>query len=296
MNTISKNRKKDLFHISVDGIGIKVFRIGHSPRIPLRGAHARDSEVMRGIHTHFTYEVFFVTSGELELVMENYSKLYKNSVLIISPRVKHYSVPSEDGSYCLLFSLDSVDEGCDKRIAALKKKLSEGVYEMPISEEITFYIKKLTEKSAVRTAEAERAASLLAELIFNSIISDILPQDKSKEIKGNVHYEHIEAIEGYINTNLHKKITLSDIAKNVYLSTKQISRIIEREYGCGFSELITDKRLASAEILVRNTDMKISQIAERTFYGTEAYFYTAFKKKYGMSPLQYRKEARLFKI
>ena len=46
---------------------------------------------------------------------------------------------------------------------------------------------------------------------------------------------------------------------------------------------------------VKNTDLSISKIAERTFYGTEAYFYTAFKKKYGMTPLQYRREAKLFK-
>ena len=296
MNTTNKNREKDLFHVSVDGIGIKVFRVGASPRIPTKEAVMKDPEIMRGIHTHFTYEVFFVTSGTLTLITEDYSKDYESSVFIISPKIKHYSVPSDNGSYCLLFSFDSADKACEKRIAAIKEKLSEGVYEMPMTEEIAFYIKTLAEKSAMRTAEAERSASLLAELIFNSIIYAILPRGSLSSAKGNVHYEHIEAIETYINNHLHKKITLSDIAKCVYLSTKQISRIIEREYGCGFSELIADKRLASAEILVKNTDLSISKIAERTFYGTEAYFYTAFKKKYGMTPLQYRREAKLFKL
>ena len=293
MNTTNKNREKDLFHVSVDGIGIKVFRVGASPRIPTKEAVMKDPEIMRGIHTHFTYEVFFVTSGKLTLITDDYSKDYEKSVFIISPKIKHYSVPSDDGSYCLLFSFDTADGACEKRIAAIKEKLSEGVYEMPITEEIAFYIRTLAEKSAMHTAEAERAASLLAELIFNTLVYAILPRDTGAS-KENVHYEHIEAIETYINNHLHKKITLSDIAKSVYLSTKQISRIIEREYGCGFSELIADKRLASAEILVKNTDLSISKIAERTFYGTEAYFYTAFKKKYGMTPLQYRKEAKVF--
>ena len=293
MNTTNKNREKDLFHVSVDGIGIKVFRVGASPRIPTKEAVMKDPEIMRGVHTHFTYEVFFVTSGTLTLITDDYSKNYERSVFIISPKIKHYSIPSDDGSYCLLFSFDTADGACEKRIAAIKEKLSEGVYEMPITDEIAFYIRTLAEKSAMRTAEAERAASLLAELIFNTLVYAILPRDTGAS-KENVHYEHIEAIETYINNHLHKKITLSDIAGSVYLSTKQISRIIEREYGCGFSELIADKRLASAEILVKNTDLSISKIAERTFYGTEAYFYTAFKKKYGMTPLQYRKEAKVF--
>jgi len=78
------------------------------------------------------------------------------------------------------------------------------------------------------------------------------------------------------------------VANNIFLSEKQISRIIEKEYKCTFSELLTEKRLAIAEVLLKTTDMKISDIAAQAFYGTETYFYTIFKNKYGMSPLKYR--------
>ena len=100
-------------------------------------------------------------------------------------------------------------------------------------------------------------------------------------------------IKSYINNNIYVKLTLSDVAKHMYLSPKQVSRIIEKEYGCTFSNLITEKRLAVAAVMLKNTDLKISEIAAQTFYGTETYFYSLFKSKYGISPLKYRQEVRI---
>ena len=114
--------------------------------------------------------------------------------------------------------------------------------------------------------------------------SDRTFTDKKVKSKAN----NIGNIEVFINRNINKKITLKDVSKSIFLSEKQISRIIEREYGCTFSELLAEKRLAIAEVLLKTTDMKISDIASQTFHGTESYFYTVFKNKYGVSPLKYR--------
>ena len=114
--------------------------------------------------------------------------------------------------------------------------------------------------------------------------SDRTFTDKKVKSKAN----NIGNIEVFINRNINKKITLKDVSKSIFLSEKQISRIIEKEYGCTFSELLTEKRLAIAEVLLKTTDMNISDIDAQTFYGTESYFYTVFKNKYGVSPLKYR--------
>jgi len=39
--------------------------------------------------------------------------------------------------------------------------------------------------------------------------------------------------------------------------------------------------------------MKIAEIANQIFCGSETYFYSLFKAKYGISPLKYRKEIRI---
>ena len=42
--------------------------------------------------------------------------------------------------------------------------------------------------------------------------------------------------------------------------------------------------------MLKNTDMPIEQIAAATFGASSNYFYAVFRKKYGMTPLRYRKE------
>ena len=71
---------------------------------------------------------------------------------------------------------------------------------------------------------------------------------------------------------------------------EQVSRIIQKEYGCTLSQLITEKRLSKAEREIVTTATPIDQIAAQSGLGSTNYFYSVFKKRYGVSPLQYRKQ------
>ncbi|MBR3961406.1 MAG: helix-turn-helix transcriptional regulator [Clostridia bacterium] len=77
------------------------------------------------------------------------------------------------------------------------------------------------------------------------------------------------------------------------MSTRQISRIIEQEYGCSFSQLVMNKRLDHCRMLLENTEMPFYQIAQQVFSDTPNYFYATFKRRFGITPAKYRKEARV---
>lgn len=99
-------------------------------------------------------------------------------------------------------------------------------------------------------------------------------------------FEIEKAISGCIN----EKITLSDVAAALYLSEKQTSRIIIKNYGKPLSAVIADRRLTAAALLLKNTDKSVSQIAFETGFNTECRFFDLFKRKYGLTPLSYRKQ------
>ena len=268
--------------IQAGGCRLNVFRVGNSPRLNTVQEGADHLRAMKWTHTHFTYEVFFVTSGSLTLVTEYYTRAYRSTVLIIPPKLKHFSVPTAGESYCLLFSFDEGSQAA----SMLEKQLSDGILAFPMAEDVAFYIRQFTEKTMENTDEAEADAEHLACLIFARILAAIRQEKTDLSRKKQQASKHISAIEAFINQNIHRKLALSDVSAAVYLSTKQIARIIEREYGCSFSELITDKRLAQAVLLLKNTDMKIADIAAQTFCGAPTYFYAVFKSKYGMSQLK----------
>ena len=281
--------KKPLFYpIEIGEMKCKVFVVGSGPRLKKRAKNERDPISVSGTHTHFAYEAFFVTEGSLQIVTRDFTKSYENEVVILPPRTQHHSLPDCDGSFCLLFA---AEEGTSAE-TVLKKRIGDGICRLPLEDDVSFYIKRLTERRAEDDPAAARDEALLVALIFNRIFSHLLPAGNAQPHRA-VSAEHINEIEHYINHHLSQKITLSDLSQRVYLSTKQVSRIIERAFGCTFSELVTNKRLAAAEMMLKNTDMSVAEIAA-TFCTSEAYFFVLFKKKYGISPLKYRKESRNF--
>lgn len=245
------------YSIKIGNTEIRVFETGKNTRI-------RQGGKLHSVHTHFAHEIFFVTDGSMRLITDRGVSEYQRAVVIVPPHIKHMSQPDSDGCFCLLFSADIAGIG-------------DGITELPMTDDIAFYIEQLAQKVGTQ------AAWHLIALLFMSVFEPLLPKNSAPRGRA-----HISAIEGYINSHLRKKITLSDVAGSVYLSERQVSRIIAKEYGMSFTELIADKRLATAVVLLCNTDMSVSDIAAEVFPGSESYFYTLFKKKYGVSPLKYR--------
>ena len=263
------------------GMDLKVFRFGKVQNIGSDGFPIGWDQ----IHSHFTYEIFFVTSQSLTLVTEDGARSYERKILIIPPKIRHYSVPSGTGSYCLLFSFEDTSPW---RMLA-EEQLRDNICQMPLSDDSAFYIRKIAEKCSLPSETTEKEIAHLASLLFYEIMGGLLPEWHLRQDSDKGSAKHIYEIERYINSHIKEKITLSDIAQHISLSQRQVSRVINKEYGCGLTELVTDKRLGSAEILIKSTSIPISEIAKQANLGSPNYFFTLFKKRYGTSPLQYRK-------
>lgn len=276
---------RNTFLINSCGHKLKVFRIGSTAKILAN--EQKDKKDIGVVHTHFTYEVFFVTEGDLRLISENGEAVFEGSAVIIPPRIGHYSLPSHERSYCLLLSFE-------KENTELEKVIRDKISTVPLSEDAVFYIRRAAEKLDEGTADSERDAELLITLLFNYIVRSLIPDIRGESLRQGCQ-RHINAIEGLINERLKIGVSLDEIASGVYLSKRQVSRIIAKEYGCGLPELINGKRLKAAKILLKTTSLSISKIAEEVGINSEGYFYTLFKAKYGITPMQYRKQRALTK-
>ena len=259
--------------------------MGNSPR--LKKAEQISRNRMRRIHSHFTYEAFFVTEGALTLVTETEQRVYERKIVIVPPRVGHYTVASGNGSFCLLFSFEKSKQGAH-RADLVRERLNRGVCELALSRDLEYYVRAIARKTETDEMGSERDAALLTELVFGELMRGLLPCESLPE-PVKIESKHIAEIETFVNSNYHHRIALSDVAAHVYLSTRQVSRILKREYGCTLSELVTEKRLAQAKMLLKNTDESVGKIALCVGIGSENYFFSLFKKRYGITPLKYRK-------
>ncbi len=91
-------------------------------------------------------------------------------------------------------------------------------------------------------------------------------------------------------------VTESDMADRLGLSKRQLSRVLRDIYGMSFREKMIEIRLHNAVKLLTQTDTPVEKIASQIGYTTPSGFFTAFRKRYGMSASAYRKQYALSRL
>ncbi len=87
----------------------------------------------------------------------------------------------------------------------------------------------------------------------------------------------------------YSTLRLKDLATLLNLSERQTQRFLLNHYGKNFTQKRTDAQMAAAQELLRDTDLSITQIAERTGFSSVEHFSTAFRRVHGRSPSVWRK-------
>ncbi len=129
------------------------------------------------------------------------------------------------------------------------------------------------------------AKTLVMELLFR--LNAELCSQKYETIKPQ---ETIcDIVLSYMRKNLHKSITLTELADLVHLEKSYFTRQFHSAIGKTPIEALIEMRLEHATELVGNTNTKICDIAELCGYKTTSFFISEYKKKYGMTPEAHRK-------
>jgi two-component system response regulator YesN len=98
----------------------------------------------------------------------------------------------------------------------------------------------------------------------------------------------IEVLKKFMHENYSKDLTVSDIAEKAYLSPCYANYIFKRETGVTLIEYLTRIRIEEARYLLKNSLLKVYEIAEKVGYKSNSYFSTVFKEHCKMTPLEYR--------
>ncbi len=241
---------------------------------------------LKAVHQHSTYEIFFVANGCLSIVTENETLNCEHSVVIIPPLVNHYTVAQELEGNCMYFTVERVAKKQGELYDGIKAQISEKVTVIPLTDDEKFYVNHIA--AAIGGEMSRDSTQPLVSLLFSEIFLRISPQNAQKSISQSKRGKYINTIDIYLAEHYCENITLSDLASELYLCEKQISRIIKNGYGCSLSELVNRRRLAAACMLLKYTTMPVGEIAANVGYEYENYFFTVFKKMYGMTPMEFR--------
>ena len=100
----------------------------------------------------------------------------------------------------------------------------------------------------------------------------------------------VNAALDYMRENcMQQHLSLSTVADHVYVSQWHLSKLLNRETGKSFFDLLGSMRIEKSKTLLRTPGMNIQDVAEQTGYTDVAHFSRTFKKLTGQTPGEYRK-------
>lgn len=102
------------------------------------------------------------------------------------------------------------------------------------------------------------------------------------------HCLHVRMAKEYVDRHLFEDISLTKVAEAISISPSYLSRIFFKETGESFSDYVIRLKTEYSKKLLRETNLKVYEIAGRLGYTNPHYFSKLFKERVGMTPLEYR--------
>ena len=92
----------------------------------------------------------------------------------------------------------------------------------------------------------------------------------------------------YISMNYSQKLTLTKISEQLCITPNYLSELFKKHTGQNVSEYIIDYRLEKACQFLKNPQLRIGEVSEKVGINDVRYFSSMFKKKYNLTPTEYR--------
>jgi AraC-like DNA-binding protein len=123
----------------------------------------------------------------------------------------------------------------------------------------------------------------LYNLIATFLFPDKHVNEKKQDAKDMIH----ETVS-YMQSELHKTLTVEDMAKKNNLSASHFSSLFRKATGMSPLDYFIHLKLQKACLLLYSTETKVKKVAGAIGYDDPYYFSRLFKKHMKLSPEQYR--------
>lgn len=138
----------------------------------------------------------------------------------------------------------------------------------------------------IQECESSQNIEYIVQLEYNMLLDltervsrSIMPQGMSMDIFKSVQF---------ITRHTNEPIQVDDVAAYIGKSRSHLSAKFKKELGFDISSFIMRCKLEEAKSLLTYSDMSLSEISNYLWFSSQSYFQNVFKKKYGMTPKQYR--------
>lgn len=102
----------------------------------------------------------------------------------------------------------------------------------------------------------------------------------------------MDDLRHYVTTNLHRKITMTDLAAHAHIGERQLTRIFKEETGMTPAAYVETARIELARNRLEATEETLPRIATACGFGSTDTLMRVFRKRLGLTPSEYRRRFR----
>lgn len=238
-------------------------------------------------HTHYFAEFFYVLSGRGRFQVESEQfEVRADDLIIVNPNIEHTELSLDQNPLeYIVLGVDKMAFDFDGAGAAYS------VYNYGAQRDrlLSYLREMLREIEGHEKGYEVVCQNLLEVLVLNMMRSahfSMAPVDNQKTSK------ECSAVKRYIDSNFGDDISLDTLAKRTHLNKYYLVHAFTRANGISPINYLIERRIEGSKQLLESTNHNISQIARIVGFSSQSYFSQSFKRLTGMTPAQYRKQAR----
>lgn len=258
-------------------------------------------------HHHDFIEIVFVTKGHgIQVISKNEYEVSEGDIFILQGFQNHY-FKNADKAEIINVMFDPVKS---QNLIAADIKTIEGYNALFILE--PSFRNRIHFKNMLHLNRVDLAKS---EYILNSMLNEIANKSPGYELFMKNKLEEIiiflsrkysqismpkakslirigKAIQ-FVEHNFHTNIYIQQLAEISFMSIRNFQRVFKEATGLSPNDYLLEMRIQHASKLLTDTESAIYEISNKVGISDWFYFSKAFKRKFGVSPLKYRKQNKL---
>jgi len=260
--------------------------------------------LMTPLHSHSFIEMIYVYSGQCRQIINDVPvTMHEGDICIIGTDVHHLVEAANENDIIVncLMSRSYLENVLLSRLAG--NDIFAGFFVKAMnpqnaidnyrffhsgqSEKINQFMNYLLCEVFDRSVWSEESINSFMVLVLSELLS-IYTGDSERHKDYLIKNVKLSDIILYIQDNCDTA-TLTSTADNFHFSYTYLSAMLRKLTGHKFTEILQAARLRKACLLLNNSAMAIERIANSVGYQNINFFYQIFKKRYGVTPTEYRK-------